>query len=476
MLHLTPDENSPTPMSWPRLLSRRRYPEQPQLHVVTDAPPVRGAFVQDYDRVVFSSAFRRLQRKTQVMPLPETDFVHTRLTHALETASVGRSLGRLGGRLLLEESEELAAQLPHLDSDFGDIVAAACLVHDIGNPPFGHSGEDAISAYFRSSAAEPFVRMLTPAQRADLQQFEGNAAGFRVLTHTYAAHSSGSAGLGLTYATLGAFLKYPRPSISDETTLTGGISEQRYGYFQTEAPRFREVARELGLLARSATPDADVEATAFCRHPLAFLVEAADDICYRIIDLEDGLRLGLIPAAEGLGLLRELLGDAPNRQGSVEWRDWREELGYLRARLINRLVQQTARLFADRAAALLRGHADEPLVQQLDCWPQLQEIGRLTRYYLYESRPVLEIEAAGFEVLAGLLHAFLHATFDPQQSPRSRKLLQLLPAQFRAVGPQQEATPYEQIILLTDYIGGLTDENALSLFRTIHGTDLPGRL
>ncbi|AHJ98317.1 dGTP triphosphohydrolase [Hymenobacter swuensis] len=473
MLHLTPDENSPAPMSWQRLLSRRRYPEQPQLHVVTDAPPVRGAFVQDYDRVVFSSAFRRLQRKTQVMPLPETDFVHTRLTHALETASVGRSLGRLGGRLLLEETEGLAVQLPHLDSDFGDIVAAACLVHDIGNPPFGHSGEDAISTYFRSAAAEPFVRMLTPAQRADLQQFEGNAAGFRTLTHTYAAHSSSSAGLGLTYATLGAFSKYPRPSVVAEPTLTGGVSEKKYGYFQTEAPRFHAVAQELGLLPKTGDT---AEVGTFHRHPLAFLVEAADDICYRIIDLEDGLKLGLIPCQQGLDLLRELLGDAPDRRGSVEWRDWREELGYLRARLINRLVQQTARLFADRAPALLRGHADEPLVQQLDCWSQLQEIGRLTRQHLYESRPVLEIEAAGFEVLAGLLDAFLHATFDPQQSPRSRKLLQLLPAEFRAVGPQQGATPYEQIILLTDYIGGLTDENALSLFRTIHGVGLPGRV
>jgi dGTPase len=469
MLHLTPDQNQPA-MSWPRLLSRRRYPEQPQLHVVTDAPPVRGAFVQDYDRVVFSSSFRRLQRKTQIMPLPETDFVHTRLTHSLETACVGRSLGRLGGRLLLEESEALAKELPHLDADFGDIVAAACLAHDIGNPPFGHAGEDAISAYFRSGAAEPFVRMLTAAQRADLQQFEGNAAGFRLLTHTYAAQSSGSAGLGLTYATLGAFTKYPRPSAGAATDRSGGISEKKYGYFQTEAPRFQEVARELGLLPKAAE---QAENRAYYRHPLAFLVEAADDLCYRIIDFEDGLKLGLISCREGLALLRDMLSDAPGRQASVEWRDWREELGYLRARLINRLVQQTARLFADRAAGLLLGRHDEPLVQQLESWPQLAEMQRLTTEHLYHSRPVLETEAAGFEVLAGLLDAFLPATFDPQSSARSRKLLQLLPAQFRATGPQQEATAYEQIILLTDYIGGLTDQNALDLFRTVRGIGLP---
>ncbi|UOG76716.1 dNTP triphosphohydrolase [Hymenobacter tibetensis] len=469
MMHLQTDFSDTPAMTWERLLSRRRYPEQPQLHVVTDAPPVRGAFVADYDRVVFSSAFRRMQRKTQVMPLPETDFVHTRLTHSLETACVGRSLGRLGGRLLLEETEGLARTMPHLDSDFGDIVAAACLAHDIGNPPFGHSGEDAISTYFRSSAAEPFVRVLNAAQRADLQRFEGNAAGFRVLTHTYAAHSSGSAGLGLTYATLGAFTKYPRPSVFEEEASTRGTSEKRHGYFQTEAVRFQEIAQELGLL-----PKPPGSALGFYhRHPLAFLVEAADDICYRIIDFEDGLKLGLIPCEVGLRLLRETLGDAPNRRGSVEWRDWREELGYLRARLINRLVQQTARLFADRSTAFLHGRADEPLVQQLDCWEQLQHMNALTVEHLYHSRPVLEIEAAGFEVMAGLLDAFLHATFDPHAGPRSRKLQQLLPEQFRASGPQEDVSAYEQIILLTDYIGGLTDQNALSLFRTIRGIELP---
>ncbi|WP_460612219.1 dGTP triphosphohydrolase [Hymenobacter seoulensis] len=472
MMHLQSDSLNTPGMTWERLLSRRRYPEQPQLHVVTDAPPVRGAFVQDYDRVVFSTAFRRLQRQTQVMPLPETDFVHTRLTHSLETACVGRSLGRLGGRILLEETEGLAQRLPHLDSDFGDIVAAACLAHDIGNPPFGHSGEDAISAYFRSPAAEPFVRVLNAAQRADLQQFGGNAAGFRLLTHTYAAHSSGSAGLGLTYATLGAFAKYPRPSIVEEASLVRGTSEKKYGYFQTEAARFQEVAHELGLLPK---PPGTERGGFYHRHPLAFLVEAADDLCFRIIDFEDGLKLGLIPCETGLALLRDLLGDAPGRRGSVQWHDWREELGYLRARLINRLVQQAARLFADRAEDLLRGRSDEPLVQQLEGWEQLQHMHQLTTKHLYQSRPVLETEAAGFEVLAGLLDALLHATFDPQESPRSQKMLQLLPEQFRAVGPQAQMSAYEQIVLLTDYLGGLTDQNASRLYRAISGIDLPRR-
>ncbi|RTQ52207.1 dNTP triphosphohydrolase [Hymenobacter gummosus] len=459
--------SAPESMSWPRLLSRRRYPQQPQLHIVSDTAPVRGAFVQDYDRVVFSSAFRRLQRRTQTMPLPETDFVHTRLTHSLETACVGRSLGRLGGRLLMEADEELAEQLPYFDADCGDIVAAACLAHDIGNPPFGHSGEDAISAYFLSPAAEPFVRTLTAAQRADLQRFEGNAAGFRVLTHTYAAHSTGTAGLGLTYATLGAFTKYPRPSLLPEADRHGGASERKGGYFQAEAARFQDVAHDLGLLEKADGSGA------YHRHPLAFLVEAADDICYRIIDFEDAVKLGLIPAETGLQLLQSILADPADRPRTVQWLDWREELGYLRARLIGKLLAETAQVFARHAPAMLQGRYDACLIQELDCWPELQQVQQLTARHLYRSRPVLQIEAAGYEVLAGLLHAFLHATFDPTASLRSRKLLDLLPAQFRALGPQQGLSAYEQIILLTDYVGALTDQNALSLHRTIHGLDLP---
>src|SRR6476661_1580011 len=452
-------------MQWPRLLSQRRFPDQ-QLPPPT-AAPVRGAFVQDYDRVVFSSAFRRLQRKTQVMPLPETDFVHTRLTHSLETAVVGRSLGRLAARLLLDADAELAAALPNFDQDCGDIVAAACLAHDIGNPPFGHSGEDAISAYFASRSAERFITGLSAAQQADLQHFEGNAAGFRILTHTYPAHSTGTAGLGLTYATLGAFTKYPRPSVVAEAARIGGTSEKKYGHFQAENARFRHVAEELGLLPK------DNASGFYHRHPLAFLVEAADDLCYRIIDFEDGLKLGLIDHESGLRLLRQMLNDPPGRQASVQWHDWREELGYVRARLIGKLVAEVAASFARHAAAILAGQYDQPLIKELSCWADLKEVERLSISRLYRSRPVLEIEAAGFEVLGGLLDAFLCAIFDSRANHRSRKLLDLLPEQFRAVGPQAGASAYEQILLLTDYVSGLTDQNALSLYKTIKGIELP---
>ncbi|MVN75352.1 dNTP triphosphohydrolase [Hymenobacter sp. HMF4947] len=455
-------------MSWSQLLSTRRYPDRP-----AEAPtPGRSPYLADYDRVVFSSAFRRLQRKTQVMPLPETDFVHTRLTHSLETACVGRSLGRLSARRVLEADPDLARELPDFAQDCGDIVAAACLAHDIGNPPFGHSGEDAISAYFASRAADPFVTNLTAAEREDLMHFEGNAAGFRILTHTYPALSSGSAGLGLTYATLGAFTKYPRPSLIEADKKQHGASEKKYGHFQTENPRFKLIATELCLRPK------DAAAGFYHRHPLAFLVEAADDICYRIIDFEDGLKLGLIDHERGLKLLRELRDAAPNARprtasSGLQWRDWQEELGYLRATLIGQLVDETATRFAHHAPAILRGEYDAPLVKELSGYAFLQEIQRLSIDKLYRSRPVLEIEAAGFEVLGGLLNTFLCAIFDRQANHRSRKLLDLLPPQYRATGFQKEATAYEQILLLTDYVAGMTDQHALSLYKTIKGIELP---
>jgi dGTPase len=258
-----------------------------------------------------------------------------------------------------------------------------------------------------------------------------------------------------------------------EADRQGGASEKKYGHFQSENARFKLVAEELGLRPKNAA------AGFYHRHPLAFLVEAADDICYRIIDFEDGLKLGLIDHERGLNLLRELRAAAPNARprgagsSGLHWRDWQEELGYLRATLIGQLVDETATRFAQHAPAILGGTYDASLVKELSGYEFLQEIQHLSIAKLYRSRPVLEIEAAGFEVLGGLLDAFLHAVFDKKENHRSRKLLDLLPNQFRAIGPQAGASAYEQILLLTDYVAGMTDQNALSLYKTIKGIDLP---
>ncbi|WP_161889921.1 dGTP triphosphohydrolase [Pontibacter russatus] len=451
-----------TATSWDRLISKKRF-ETTDPKYSTDES-VRGEFQRDYDRVVFSSAFRRLQSKTQVMPMPESDFVHTRLTHSLEASVVGRSLGRIVGKSILERHPELAQEKHIQEADFGDAVAAACLAHDIGNPPFGHSGEDAISAYFQSEAAQPYLATLTDAEKADLQRFEGNAAGFRTLTYTYPAHCSLPGGLSLTYSTLATFTKYPKESLP-VIAGTKNTSEKKYGFFQTERAWFNTIAQELGLLKKGET-----DVVFYHRHPLAFLVEAADDICYRIIDFEDGLKLGLVPHAKGMDLLRQILNDNPNRKTSLHFYDWKEEIGYLRARIINKLIEETTAIFLQHEQEILQGIYDKPLINELECKPVLDEIKDLSVRLIYQNRPVLEIEAAGFEVLGGLLDACVKAVFHPE-SKHHRKLAELIPPHYLQL--PEGASDYERIIHITDFVASLTDQAALGLYRKIKGIELP---
>jgi len=451
-----------TTTTWDKLISKKRFSSTDKKY--TSDESVRGEFQRDYDRIVFSPAFRRLQNKTQVMPMPESDFVHNRLTHSLEASVVGRSLGRIVGKSILERYPALAQEKNIQEADFGDIVAAACLAHDIGNPPFGHSGEDAISAYFQSEEAQPYLTSLTAAELDDLIRFEGNAAGFRVLTYTYPAQCSLPGGLSLTYTTLATFTKYPKESLP-LVAGTKNTSEKKYGFFQTEKAWFSTIAQELELL-----PKGQPDEVFYHRHPLAFLVEAADDICYRIIDFEDGLKLGLIPQEQGMNLLRRILNDAPGRKSSLTFYDWREEIGYLRARIIGKLIDETAKIFLEHEQEILAGTYDKPLINELACKSVLDEIKDLSVLLIYQNRPVLEIEAAGFEVLGGLLDACIKAVFKPE-SKRHRKLAALIPPQF--INLPDGATDYERIIHITDFVAGLTDQAAINLFRKIKGIELP---
>ena len=451
-------------MNWEKLLSRRRYAGEDIGNVPEEF--ARGAFQRDYDRIVFSSAFRRLQNKTQVMPLPESDFVHTRLTHSLETSCVGRSLGRTVGKDILQKYPELEKQSGVNEANFGDIVAAACLAHDIGNPPFGHSGEDAISAYFQSSEAQPFLQNLTETQKADLQNFEGNAAGFRILTHTYPAQSNLPGGLSLTYTTLATFTKYPKESLP-RFKGTSRTSEKKYGFFQSEKTWFGQLADELGML-----PKGNPEEVFYHRHPLAFLVEAADDICYRIIDFEDGCKLGLIPPEKAQELLKAVLNESPERKSRLTFYDWREEIGFLRAKIINKLINETAAIFIQHEPEILNGTYDQPLIAEVSSKEALDQIKRISIEAIYKNRPVLEIEAAGFEVLGGLLDAFLKAVFQPE-SRRHQKLLDLITDQYLDANRQVNPNEYERILQITDFISGLTDQAAINLYRKIKGISLP---
>ncbi len=424
----------------------------------------RSAFERDYDRVVFSYPFRRLQDKTQVFPLPEQDFVHTRLTHSLEVSSVGRSLGKTVG-------EQLQVRYPELTSngisqyDFGAIVSAACLTHDLGNPPFGHTGENAISDFFKYRPDGLFFKdLVNDDEWEDLVNFEGNAQGFRILTNK--KHQ----GLKLTDPTLAAFTKYPRQSRLEHLQ-SKRRSQKKFGYFQTEKDAFRRLASRLGM--HELDPG-----VAWCRHPLAFLVEAADDICYHIIDLEDGCRLGLVTESETISLFAEILGNKfkPLKLKQIEGRD--ERIGLMRAVSIGLLIDQCAQIFLDNEPEIRSGKFDFALTDLIPAKDILGEIIKVSVERLYRSSLVLEIEAGGFEVLGGLLESYTTATYKFlfQKASMSRKeqtVYRLLPVGVRN-SLASETTTYGMLRQILDYISGLTDRHAIGMYRKMKGMALPG--
>ena len=442
-------------MDWITLLSGKGAPHT--------GSPDRSAFERDYDRIIFSHPFRRLQDKTQVFPLPEQDFVHTRLTHSLEVSSVGRSLGKKVGEILLQRYP----QLEYSQFDFGAIVSAACLTHDLGNPPFGHTGEDAISDFFRSNPQGQFFQQhVSQHQWQDLVNFEGNAQGFRIL------NSQNQQGLKLTEATLAAFTKYPRPSLLEEVE-SGRRSQKKFGFFQSEQIIFQELAENLGL--RELQPQ-----KAWCRHPLAFLVEAADDICYHIIDLEDGCRLGLVSEAETTELLANILGSKyqADKLKSIEGKDQR--IGLLRAVAIGILIEQCAQIFLDHEQEILSGEFDHALADLIDSKDILKEIIAISLQRLYRSTMVLEIEAAGFEVLGGLLEMYstasYHMIFEQDQfSKRELSVIRLLPDTLQNKLQVTDITIYQLLRHILDFVSGLTDRHAITLYRRLKGMALPGR-
>lgn len=425
---------------------------------------VRSDFQRDYDRIIFSTAFRRLQNKTQVFPLPETDFIHTRLTHSLEASCVGRSLGKTAAMKIMHQFPGDFKQLPVTADDMASIVSAACLAHDIGNPPFGHSGEDAISEYFLSNSE--ILTELTDKQRYDLTHFEGNANGFRVLTYTDPRQSQIQGGLQLTFATLGAYSKYPKeatPCLSDHSL----ASEKKYGFFQSERSVFHQVAEQLRLLPNQACDD-----YRWKRHPLAFLVEAADDICYLIMDLEDGFKLKLVSFEEAMEELMPIINwntSSSKRMDAIL--DTHEKLGYLRAKAINALINQTADTFTENYRDIMAGDFDKPLTQLIPNAEAIASIRTKSRQQVYSHQPAVEIETAGFEIIYGLLDAFLNATFKTG-SKRYNKFSQLLPPMLRNRKLPLE-NKYETIIEIVHYIAGMTDNHALNTYRTIKGISLP---
>jgi dGTPase len=451
---------------WSELLSNRRLGSRD-----VDQVDARSPFQRDFDRIVFSSAFRRLQDKTQVFPLPSSDYVRTRLTHSLEVATIGRSLGVMTGA---EIKKRYRRELRDFDvPDFGAIVAAACLAHDIGNPPFGHSGEAAIRNWFaNASVGQAALKGLSPREAADLQSFEGNAQGFRVLTKLQTPDNHG--GLQLTHATLGTFLKYPREaSLASDALVSQGQSTSKNGYFQDERRFVSDLAMSLGLVVRSAKP------VSWARHPLAFLVEAADDISYRIIDFEDGFRLGHVEYKEAAAKLLALLDRQGQRRARQRLRTIagpKDRIEYLRARAINALIGEVVEIFLDEEKRILSGKFDAELVSLIPKSRQLRSIRELSKEKVYSVRNVVEIEAAGFEVLGGLLDHFVPALLDVGRrstSKRNEKYFRLLPARAQKLYGNKSASDYQRLLIATDFISGMTDSYAVSMFKTIRGISIP---
>jgi dGTPase len=458
-------------MNWQQLTSSKRSGSENKT-AYTDA--VRTSFVRDYDRLIFSSAFRRLQNKTQVFPLPGPGvFVHNRLTHSLEVASVGRSLGKAVG-------DAIAQKYPQENDYFREfykyelpsVIAAGCLAHDIGNPPFGHSGEEAIRTFFRDltgTEKTQFSELLSENQQRDFLFFEGNANAFRTLTHSFNEKSAG--GFRLTYATLASIVKYPSDSLS-------GFNKQQLvtkksGFFDSEIESYKHIAKELGI------PRLDDSKNIFARHPFVYLVEAADDICYRIIDFEDAHRLNII----SIDTIKELFlqffenetgYDARERVEQVfnDINDNNQRVQFLRAKLINLLINRVTNVFMEKEAELLQGALQKSLIDYLP-GSELQLMKTIDEFsieHIYNHRSVVEIEIAGYNVIGGLLKEFFAAVINPKPA-KSKKLLQLISQQFVITGERDRL--YNDMQSVVDFIAGMTDLFAVDVYRKITGIEFP---
>jgi dGTPase len=466
-------------MNWNQLLAFKRLGDARE----HPYDPARPPWQFDYDRIIFSSAFRRMQDKTQVFPLSGSDYVRTRLTHSLEVSTVAKSLGTAAGQTILQRWGHLQYQntgktIRELlsPSDIGMIVATGALAHDIGNPPFGHSGENAIRYWFKNSpVAQKIKRTFTEQQKADFENWEGNAEGFRILARQQMARDSG--GLRLTYAALGAYAKYPTASTAmlDKDEAKNRIHAKKTGFFENDNDLWSEAATALGLIRE--------DEFRWCRHPLAYLTEAADDICYRIIDLEDGLRLARLGFSEVEDLYLEAVGEL-----KADWRnqflDWDDQgrITYLRARVFSIAVRELVAVFIANEESLLCGDFKGDLLSRTPSAEVFGKMKSLAVKKVYSMRGVLEIEAAGFEIIPGLLDVFADAvekvaveSSSIGECLKARKLLNLIPREFRgsSLDADVHPNPYIRLLGVVDFVAGMTDSFALSLYRKIKGIALP---
>lgn len=441
-------------MNWRQLISNKRFGLEEQHEQRKDN---RSEFQRDYDRLIFSAPFRRLQNKTQVFPLPGSIFVHNRLTHSLEVSCVGRSLGNNIASLLLKKHPEL--EDTHI-SEIGAIVSAACLAHDLGNPPFGHSGERAISTYFSEGKGKELKNQLSSMEWDDIIHFEGNANAFRLLTHQFLGRRKG--GFVMTYSTLASIVKYPYSS-----QLAKG--KPKFGFFTSEARDFQRIAEELGIKRLSE----EGEPLKYARHPLVYLVEAADDICYQMMDIEDAHKLKLLTTEEVKALFYQFFDENREKRAEEVYNivtDTNEQIAYLRASVIGILIDECTRVFMENEEAILNGEFEGTLIKSIK--PELREAykhcSKVSLEKIYRSRDVLDIELAGFHVISTLLELMIDAVLSPEKA-YSQLLISRVSSQYDINSP----TLYGKIQAVLDYLSGMTDVFALDLYRKIKGNSLP---
>lgn len=440
-------------MEWKTLINDKRF----GLEDYHDSKPgLRSDFQRDYDRLIFSSPFRRLQNKTQVFPLPGSIFVHNRLTHSLEVSSCGRSIANEVAEVLWHKYEDadVRQKLSHL----GEIVAAACLAHDLGNPPFGHSGEKAISTFFSEGEGKCLESLLDSHQWQDLIKFEGNANAFRLLTHQFNGRRRG--GFAMTYSMLASIVKYP----FDSTLAT----KNKFGFFTTEIDDYKRIADELQI--KRIDTESGIK---YARHPLVYIVEAADDICYEVMDIEDAHKLKILSTAEVIDLFLGFFeGDrlASMKRNMERVTDPNEKIAYLRSCVIGALVIKTAEAFVKNEEAILDGSFTGSLIDNI---PELEHGGyrrcaELSYRRLYNSSEVVDIEIAGNRIITFLLEKLIHAVIFPELN-YSRLLLSRVPEQYEV----HSENLFHRIQAVVDHVSAMTDVYALDLYRKLNGLKLP---
>lgn len=435
-------------MEWKTLLSaQREYREYKKADI-------RNAFQRDYDRIIFSNIFRRLQNKTQVFPLPGSQMVHNRLTHSLEVASVGRSIARLVSKTL---SDKFGSDFLNDIYDIDTIVSSACLAHDLGNPPFGHSGEETISSYFKDGPGKDLESQIPEYQWTDLVSFEGNANAFRQLTHQFAGRRPG--GMSLTYATLATLVKYPYPSYNKN-------NKKKYNFFYSEADTFKKVMEGCGI------PCLDEEKIVYARHPLSYMMEAADDICYLILDMEDAHKRGIVPTQK----IERFFTSFYKKEETwfFERKDFiyetvtddNERIAFLRATAINKLVDCVAQAFVDNYDDIMEGKFSKNLVSHLPDYEKnaMEKCRDFSLKNIYKHPSVVKVELTGFNVIGNLVDEFVKAVLEPNK-PYNKKLLSLIPDQFK----NENTDLYSRIQVVLDYISNMTDLYAVQLYKDLRG-------